>query len=329
MFRFAPAPILMAIVGSCGTNSTNPLFFERDLVEESPIVGDWQGFKIEAVGRKAYRMVSQQAIASEKPEVITFRLLNIGDHFFADVEGPMAKRIFTRVSILGDKVYVRGFSDDWLRARLKQFPSDVSHKLERETIKSANGRAEIVEHLVLTAKTAGLQRYVLTFVNDTAAFGGAPQEQYKKTGKIPITTTGLASKKYRTFNYWYEVRMAIYSVSVPKGAKPDVVAKSLDDLSKTVSALPTLGVDLAAAECANDVARIYASMAGAIRDSNDGGRLLEALLRGWTGDPFGVAFEQLQSKKRIQQEVSNCLTKFDKTRVLLTDRYEIEFPAIK
>jgi hypothetical protein len=327
---FAVAAFLLVVAG-CFTDSTNPLFTEKDLVEEDVLVGNWQEkLTVESLGKKTYQLKSRAEVSSGKSEPpIKFWVLKLGDHYFVDFENPKGGHGFTRIAILGDKLYTRSFSDNWLKARFRQFPRELAHRIDREIIQSPNVKPYAIERLVLTAETTDLQSFVLKFINDPTAFGGEPIPAYTKVGRIPIEASGLASKKYRTFNYWYEVRMTLYSVSLPEKAEPKVAAAILEHLSKSISDLPTVGVDLAAVECATDAARVFNSLAAVIRDENDGDRLLEAFVRGLAGDPFGVAMEQIEAQRQIKQQLSSCIQRFDRARVLLTDRYEIEFPSIK
>jgi hypothetical protein len=327
--RILAGAVLLLAVAGCVPKSLNPLFSDKELVEEDVLVGNWNEITVESLGNKTYHMKDRSGNGPPSaPANAKFRVLKLGDHHFVDLEGPGGLHEFIRIAIFGDRLYSRNLPENWVKARCQQFPGELAHRIDRQVTQQPNGKPIVAESLTLTAETADLQSFVLRFINDPAAFGGMPIGSYSKVGGIPIQASGLASKKYRTFNYWYEFRMACYSCSPSKNATPDVAAANLEELSKAISDLPTVGVDLAAAECATDAARLFSSMAAAIRDGNGGDRLLESFLRGLAGDPFGVLTEQVEAHRQTSEQLSSFRERFQKVRVLLTDRYEIEFPAI-
>ncbi len=329
-----PLFLLVAAVG-CDvhlTDSTKPLYTENDLVQEDAVLGNWMEHEgkvrisVETADENTYRIPAPNPKA--KPTHLHFRLLKLGDHYFIDLDHRLGGHTFGRIALLGNSLYVRSFHPDWLKARCKESPEAFAHTVVQTVEQGTDGKPHTVERLVLTGDTLALQTLVLKYVDDPSAFRGTPTSPLLKVGKIPIHATGLASKKQRTFNYWYEVRMAIHSLSLPEGIQPDAAAGRLEGLSRTISNLPTLGVDLSAAECAAQAATTYKSFANRIRERNDESKTVEAFFRGLSGDPFGVALEQLQADEKLKKELVSSNTRFAKTRLFLTDRYEIEFPSI-
>ncbi len=321
----AVAVLLLAIAG-CTTSSINPLFTEKDLVEENVGLGNWRvdddwrsKLTVESLGKKTYRIIAHgEDGAKDAANLWVFKL---GNHYFIDMErnGNESRKgghEFARIAIIGDKLYLRTFNDYWLTEQCRKFPREIPHRFDGE-------------RLILAAETADLQSFVLKFVDDPVAFGKT-SGPLTKVGGIPIQASGLASKKYRTFNYWYEVRMAIHSVSISKNDAPEKVAATLENLSKSISDLPTFGVDLEAVECATTAIRMLNSSAAFVREYNDTTKIFfKGFFYGLTGDPLGGVREVTEQLQQIQQQVSSCQARFDRARVTLTDRYEIEFPAIK
>ncbi len=335
MCRLLSMAVVLICMAGCYTESTNPLFTDKELVEDDSLIGDWKLNDLKATvasaGHKAYRITIQEAGPAPKTETTNLRVLKLGDHHFVDFEIPKGGRAFARIAILGDHLYMRAFSESWLEDRLRQFPKEIAHQTERRAAESAFS-VKKGDRIVLTADTADLQSFVLKYVGDPMAFGEdtfSKNPIFDRVGKIAIAPSGLASKKERTYNYWYEVRMILHSLVIRSDEKPEEVAKKLDELSKSVSDIPIVGVDYAAAKCATDAARVFTSMATVIRSGNDPSKVVEAFIRGLAGDPLGVASEQIEAGRQIKQELSQCVTSFDEARILLTDRYEVEFPSIK
>lgn len=321
--------ILLSVAAGCLPDSIHALFTEKDLVEEDWIVGNWNtDLKVEAIGRKNYELkVADPALEDLEPPS-KCRIFRLGAHYFIDLEAASGVHNFARIAILGDKLYIRSLYEGWLEERFLKSPKELAHRNDRSIVKLLDDESYIEEKLILTADTADLQAFVMKHIDDPAAFGREGTFLSKKGG-VPIQASGLASTKYRTFNYWYEVRMAIRTVSIGGKARPKVVAATLEKLARSISGLPTAGVDRAAVECVTDTANAFNSLAAVILASKDGGEWIEAYGRKFEGDPFGVATAQMRAPPPTKEQLASCLTRFDKNRVLLTERYEMEFPAIQ
>lgn len=321
--------ILLPVAAGCFPDSIHALFTEKDLVEEDWIVGNWDKvIRVESLGRKNYELREADPVLDNEEPPSKCRIFRLGAHYFIDLETPSGVHNFARIAILGDKLYMRSLYEYWLEDRFLKSPKELAHRNDRSIVKLSDNESYIEEKLILTANTADLQSFVMKLIDDPAAFG-REGTFHNKTGGIPIQASGLASTKYRTFNYWYEIRMALRTVSIGEKARPKVVAATLEKLSRSISGLPTAGVDREAVECVTDAANAFNSLAAVIRTSKDGGEWIEAFGRKFVGDPLGVATAQMRAPPPMKEQLASCLARFDKARVLLTERYELEFPAIQ
>jgi hypothetical protein len=323
--RFILLLALALVISGCEpeiVDTGSPLYFESDLIEDDALVGNWgEGLIIESLGNNTYQ------IKFPKDDVLEFRVLKLGDHFFIDLKNPERDlHGIGRIAILGDKLCLSGFRNDWLKELCRNSPHQVPHRIDRKTTQIGQ-ETHTYERLILTGDTRFLQAFVLKHINNPAAFS-KNDEWVTKVGTIGVQASGLASKKYRTFNYWYEVRRIMKIASVPKTVDKNY-ATALEETANSWAELPTVGVDLIAVECTQNLVRTFKQFAALIREGGDNGKMAEAFLRGMAGDPFGVANEQLQKRNAMGKQFTDCFAQCENARVLLTDRYEMEFPELK
>jgi hypothetical protein len=321
--RFLLASIIVTSIAGC-VESTNPFYTDNDLVEENLLVGRWEndwGLIKSSEGKTYIRTgknPDEQGSSGNLPgkSIMTehFWLMKLGDHYFIDRKSPKGRHQILRVAIFGDRMYLWSLNELWLNDELRVSPNMLAHKMEM-----LPGRDQ--REVLITATTADLQAFLLEHPDDA---WGRCEAMIKKRGGIPVQPTGLASKKYRTFNYWHEVRRCV--TLCQKLEIAELVSSRINDLE-------ILGVDALAAECATEASATLAAVGQYTRRRKSAPRLLEAFIRGFAGDPLGVAQEQLaedrQEEQQLRQRLARCAEKFAKARVVLTDRYEMEFPAVK
>ena len=155
----------------------------------------------------------------------------------------------------------------------------------------------------LTASTKDLQTFVLGRRKESPIFG-AQYSLGERTRPIGIAAKGLASKKQRTFEYWWQVRDTLLcQQSSQKGRKRLEVIQGLEALAKSLDDLPTVGVDRDAVDFAVEAAKGFQRLADRNKDRDDPDRLLEAFVRGLAGDPFDAVTEEMDRDKKIGGEL--------------------------
>ena len=137
MYRWPLLAMLSIGLAGCRyTECTNPLFTENELIADDSLIGDWKLDNLNATVASAGHKVYRITIQADKTETTTFHVLKVGDHHFVDFETPDGGHAFARISILGDHLYTRSFSGYWLEDRLRRFPNEIAHRIERRTHQS-------------------------------------------------------------------------------------------------------------------------------------------------------------------------------------------------
>lgn len=332
--RVIAMTLLLAVPG-CGWYSTNPLYLPSDIVNADVLIGKWQGdFELESVGPADYRLTWKDLKDDNLNRVFHERtakvkVLKLGDHYFADISNGKG-HLFCHLSLLGNTLYVRNMmnSSGVLQSHLEQHPNELDHRMELPFVVGRDGKPSNRKTVVLTADTKELQSFVLKYVNDPFMFYRVRPKT--KEMNIPIEESGLASKKYRTFSYWYELRMGTRTqLSRAKGKHLKEQLKLCEELADEISNMPTLGVDRAAAKCGASYAHLLRRMVEV-----DGGKLdltgkqIEAAFRAIQGDLFGPINEIIEADKQVEKEIKELMEEASKARLDLTDRYEMEFPPL-
>jgi hypothetical protein len=155
---------------TCGPiPSLHPLYTEKDLVFDPPLVGRWIGADSDGhdtltfwkSGEKSYR-----TIFSEKSTTIkyTVHLVRLGSFLFFDAlpsdspeGGFLPTHSFYRIQLEGDILSVAYLDEDWLKRMIGQGEVDIRHELVDNTI-------------VLTASTRDLQEFIVKYADDAKAF---------------------------------------------------------------------------------------------------------------------------------------------------------------
>ncbi len=163
--------ILILVLGmtGCFVLSVHPLYFEKDLVFESGLVGTWGGKEHEEdlaelwifqeSGDKSYRLTIK--VKDEGDGIFEAHLLKLGEHWFLDLypEEPetgsefynmhvIPAHSFIRVSLEGHVLRLGFFDLDWLQKSIEENKVSIKHERRDDMI-------------VLTASTKELQEFVL------------------------------------------------------------------------------------------------------------------------------------------------------------------------
>jgi hypothetical protein len=325
MYRLLYSFLLVVALGSVGcVPSKEPLYTEKDLLVDEAILGDWQmqtaegqaTLTIKKSGKNRFKEV-RIGSRGERTE-FELTLFKLGNSYFTDFAFG-SEHYFFKVCVLGDKMVMRTPTMDSLKLYLHFYPKQLKH--ERTRIEGWN------DSFKFTASTLELQAFVMANMNDHSLF--QQSMTYQRIGKFPVTPFGLASKKQRTFDYWCEIRGIFRGGFVPFGAKPDEMAKEFNRIASGIADLPTLGVDSVAVDCGVDLIRLLNNTSMHVKKYSDPDKLLEAFMRGITGDITGVGRERREEFDSLMKQGERAQDRFNKARAALTARYEIEFPRIE
>jgi hypothetical protein len=172
--------VLIIILGltGCFVLSVHPLYFEKDLIFETDLVGTWgeKGHEkdlselwiFQKSGNKSYRLTIRDKEDGEGE--FEAHLLKLGEYLFMDLypEEPEATSDFYKmhvipahsfmlVSLEGNVLRLAFFDLDWLKKNIEQNKVSIKHERRDDTI-------------VLTASTEELQAFVLKHVEEAFPF---------------------------------------------------------------------------------------------------------------------------------------------------------------
>jgi hypothetical protein len=150
-----------------------------------------------------------------------------------------------------------------------------------------------------------------------------------KTTELDLSDLASPSKKLRTYNYWCEVNV-IANEWLPKSkdAKAIEFARAIKRIAIEIDDLPVRYVDEEAVRVIQDMAEHLGKMVQFFEENDGAGRVGEAVLRGFFGDPFGVAREVTAEQKSLSKDGERVRARLKKMRAILTARYNIEFPKL-
>ncbi|MBL8792789.1 MAG: hypothetical protein JNM56_02685 [Planctomycetia bacterium] len=146
------------------------------------------------------------------------------------------------------------------------------------------------------------------------------------TVTVDFSDIDVPNKKQRTLEYWSEVRQILADVNPGKDAAPQDVARALRNGTRAIDDLPLRGVDPGAVSCIMDLVEAANSLARAIDNNSDRG--VEAFVRGFFGDPLGVAQEVAAEQRAIAIKIDKAVENCKRMRAVLTERYDVEFPQL-
>ncbi len=176
--------IVAALLVSGCLPSLNPLFTEKDLIEDPDVLGIWaeresssDHWAFTQLDEKRYRLV-----ITEKGESAPFEvhLLKLGGQRFMDLQPEKAWLEAAKVGELYKSLLVRGhlilrmdetspslrltsLNGDWLAKLLKSDPATLSHSWIEQ------------DRFVITASTKDLQSFILKHLKNAAAWGDPTQ----------------------------------------------------------------------------------------------------------------------------------------------------------
>ena len=166
--------LALALTGCVLTSSVYPFYFEKDLVFEPALLGDWtkgqspsEHWKFERDGEKAYELTYNAGGRKSRARAHLFRLR---DQAYLDLIVPDATddafpaiptHLLLRVIQTGPTLRVTALNREWLGKLLEKNPKTIRHQ-----VVEGGG----YKRLVLTAETAELQRFVVKHLKTEAAW---------------------------------------------------------------------------------------------------------------------------------------------------------------
>lgn len=137
-----------------------------------------------------------------------------------------------------------------------------------------------------------------------------------------------ASRKLenRTLIYWKQVGGIINNPRLPAGHDPARASRQLRFAANKIEACSTLGVDEDVVGWALDLAIVLRECADFIERSNSPALLIEAIVRGSRGDPFGTVIETNEEARQVRARLEQVQQNGVRMRAILTARYGIQFP---
>lgn len=166
--------ILLLSMSGCLVLSVHPLYFDKDLIFETDLVGTWgekqhekdlsELWIFKSSGENSYRLIIKEE--EEGEGAFETHLLKLGKHLFLDLypEEPEAgvefynmhlipTHSFIRVSLEGHVMRLGFFDLEWLKNNIEQKKIKIKHERRDDVV-------------VLTASTAELQKFVLEHVEE-------------------------------------------------------------------------------------------------------------------------------------------------------------------
>ncbi len=173
----ALAGLALAITG-CVVTSIYPYYFEKDLVFEPALLGEWRNadkpdehWKFEAAGANGYRITSE---SGGQTTVLQGHVFKLNGQAFLDVitggwkediqPEPVPSHLVAKVVQFTPTVKLAGINYDWLKELLTNDPTALRHLVIQ------NGEKPEDRRFVLTADTAALQQFVLKHLQTEGAW---------------------------------------------------------------------------------------------------------------------------------------------------------------
>jgi hypothetical protein len=173
----AGALALLVLLGGCVVTSVHPFYTEKDLVYDPQLLGTWEDpakpekstdhVVIQRLGEKGYiaTIFNEKEVGS-----IELHLFELNQQLFLDVCPTnrsldyVPARQLVKVISKEPELKTTNLDYDWLKKLLEKNPETLQHVVVPNEPGGSEGR------IVLTAKTADLQKFLLKYMNDKEAW---------------------------------------------------------------------------------------------------------------------------------------------------------------
>ncbi|MBX9582363.1 MAG: hypothetical protein K2X87_18835 [Gemmataceae bacterium] len=154
-----------------------------------------------------------------------------------------------------------------------------------------------------------------------AAPGPTPTIAPAGPGGPPAPTTAEAN-----LAYWNGMNSVPVQMAQHFKDGPDAQVWAFRRGAEVIRQHPTLGIDPDLVAWALRMADLLERRAALIAQSRSPALLAEAFVRGWNGDPFGVAIELNQAEREWVAACRAHRQEWNRLRAALTARYGVQFP---
>jgi hypothetical protein len=174
MKRIALVALLSLALVGCITPSVYPFYTDKDVVSDEKLIGTWgkndaskETWTFVKDGDKAYTLA---IIESSGTNMISAHLFKLDDHLFMDflVFKDDATEIpphwLMKVDQIRPTLKLEGMNAEWVQDYLDKNPGALRHIL------APNKSGDTNQHVVLTADTKDLQKFVLKHMNEPKFF---------------------------------------------------------------------------------------------------------------------------------------------------------------
>ena len=325
----------------------NSLWVDRDNVRDDLLLGTWSNrlfdsdisVKVERNGGNTYSVSLKYDSQGEEKTIppCSARLLQIGQHLLVDVtvrdpKGGRPSHYFFRLGLLGNQLFLGFLDSDSMARRLKDNPKLLTHIVLERPQSSDPPEPDKPPPVLITADSAELRVFVRRHLEQSDLWSCL---RFESEHDIPVGEDGLASKKSRTFNYWYAMMSEnpFRQVTQFNGGHVPEEPAEWERLADSIDNLPTIGVDLDAVNSAREMARLCREVGEIFSRTSAKAWMAEAVARSLAGDPVGAIADRVgvvaQRLPEVATKMRTLRERLEDARVLLTNRYETEFPRIQ
>jgi hypothetical protein len=196
--KLCVAALTALLLTACWQKSLEPFYTEKDLIFERTLIGSWtepkndgddESIKTPATwtfsqgpGEKRYRL---NIIDDDFNEDFEARLFKLGDAKFLDLcsrkreISEIPAHHLVKIELNGDSLALQLQSQEWIKKWIGLHPKSLAHiRLNNPDDPDNTDETEIV----LTAKTADLQKFIREHLKDAGFFGDP--EKLKRVRKL-------------------------------------------------------------------------------------------------------------------------------------------------
>lgn len=145
--------------------------------------------------------------------------------------------------------------------------------------------------------------------------------------KPPAIDSKLIARKQKTLDYWNRMIQIGNELNRGQPQSSEQMQKSLRGCSAAIKRMPMLNVDPQAVQLGLTTASLFTRMADHAKFQQSPALMLESLMRGLNGDPFGASQELQQKHRALGQELQQLQETVVRVRAELTERYQVEFSS--
>ena len=185
------AVCLAVMVAGCVVPSIYPFYTEKEVVFDPALLGTWEKTSVDAdareiwtfekAGEKEYKFTF---IDGDRKNVFSAHLFQLKEHLFLDclhteqAGDGVPPHYLLRVGQIEPTLKVAMLDATWLRKLLDRNPGAIRHVLTRDESGNANST-----HIVLTADTAELQKFILKHIDGKDTFGDLNELKRRQIAK--------------------------------------------------------------------------------------------------------------------------------------------------